>query len=125
MEKRKILIVDDEEDFTMMVKLNLEKTGKYEVKTENNGTSALATAKEFKPDLILLDLLMPDMNGSVVAQQIEENEEVKKIPIVFLTAIEKKGETDLEGRTVDGHYFIVKPVNIEDLIACIEKNIRT
>lgn len=107
-----------------MVKLNLERTGKYEVKTENKGQNGLVAAKEFEPDVILLDLVMPDMDGSVVAQQIKEDESVKNIPIVFLTAIEKKEKTDYRSRVIGGHYFIIKPVDIEELIACIEESIR-
>lgn len=65
--EKKILIVDDEEDFTKLIKLNLERTGEYEVEIENGGLRGLAAAREFKPDLILLDILMPDMEGGEVA----------------------------------------------------------
>lgn len=121
--KKKILIVDDEENFTKLVKLNLEKTGRYEVKTENKGSLGLTTAKEFKPDLILLDILMLDMEGSEVASQLKDNENTKNIPIVFLTAVVTKGQVEEASGIIGGHPFIAKPATAEELIDCIEKNI--
>src|SRR4051812_5997949 len=64
--KRRILIVDDEPDFTFMMGLTLEQTGQFEVRQENDAFQALATAREFLPDLILLDVMMPDMDGGDV-----------------------------------------------------------
>ena len=62
-EKKRILLVDDEPSITRLLKLNLEQTGDYEVATENVSKAALATAEEFRPDLILLDVMMPDLDG--------------------------------------------------------------
>jgi len=87
MEKRKILLVDDEVDLTELLKATLEKTGKYEVRVQNRGSRGFDSAKLFKPDLIVLDISMPDMDGSEVAQMMMDDEEVKKFPIVFLTSI--------------------------------------
>ena len=123
MEKKKILVIDDEKDFTEIVKFNLEKTGKYEVRTEDKGSNGLAAARALKPDLILLDILMQDMDGSDVASQIKDDENVKNIPIVFLTAVITKAEVDSFGEVIGGHPFIAKPVSVEGLIDCIEKNI--
>ena len=123
MERKKILIIDDEEDFTESVKFSLEKTGKYEVRTENKGSEGLASVRAFKPDLILLDILMPDMEGSDVARQIKDDESVKNIPIVFLTAVVTKRDIDTHGEVIGGYPFIAKPVGVDSLIDCIEKNI--
>lgn len=123
MEKKKILLVDDEEGFTRIVKLNLEATAKYAVRIENKGSLALAAVKEFKPDLILLDVIMPDMAGSDVAAQIKEDDETKNIPIVFLTAAVTKKELDGSCSLIGGRPFIAKPVNLKELIYCIEKYI--
>jgi CheY-like chemotaxis protein len=123
MSKKKILIIDDEENFTRLVKLNLERTEKYEVKTENKGLQSLVAAKEFKPDLILLDILMTDMEGGEVAYQLKQNEETRNIPIVFLTAVIRKEEVKSGSSIIGGHPFIAKPVTVEELIDCIEKNI--
>ncbi len=119
-----ILIIDDEVSITKMVKLNLEQTGKYKVETENKGLSTLATAKRCKPDLIILDVMMPGVDGGSVAFQLKEDPETKSIPIVFLTAAVTEEETASKGGTLGGHPFIAKPVSLEKLIAFIEKHIR-
>ena len=120
--RKKILIIDDEENFIYLTKKNLERKGRYEVRTENEGSNGLVAAKEFMPDLILLDIVMPDMEGSDVATQIRKDEKVKDIPIVFLTATITKEEVESGGGVIGGHPFLAKPVGIEELIACIEKN---
>ena len=122
MGRKKILIIDDEEFFTKLVKLNLEKTGKYEVRTENKGLRGVDAAKEFKPDLILLDILMPDTEGSEVAAQLKNDAITSNIPVVFLTAVVKKDELQ-GGSVIGGHPFVAKPVSTNDLINCIENNI--
>lgn len=124
MERKKILIIDDEENFLKLVKLNLEKTGEYEVRVENKGAQGLAAAQAFKPGLILLDIVMPDMDGGEVCFQIENDENTKNIPIVFLTVIVTKKETGSKGSIIGGHPFIAKTVSRDELIACIEENIR-
>ncbi|OGW75569.1 MAG: hypothetical protein A2Z72_01470 [Omnitrophica bacterium RBG_13_46_9] len=94
---KKILIIDDEEDFTKPVKLNLEAIGKYVVRAENKGALGPSAVKQFKPDIILLDILMPDMEGNEVAYQIKSDKDTKNIPIVFLTVIAKEDEIKKEG----------------------------
>lgn len=121
--KKKILIVDDEESFTKIVKMNLELTEQYEVRIENEGLRCLSAAREFKPDIIFLDLLMPDIDGSAVAYQLRSSDNTKNIPIVFLTAIVGKEEVETNRGIVGGHLFMAKPVSKEELIDCIEKNI--
>ncbi|MDD5019855.1 MAG: response regulator [Candidatus Omnitrophica bacterium] len=124
MEKKKILVVDDEVDFTKLIKLNLEQTGKFEVRTENRGAAALAVAKDFKPDLVLLDVLMPDIMGSEVAAQMKEDGDTKDIPVVFLTAVVGREEVVQRGGVIGGHVFIAKPVNVKQVVEVIEANIR-
>ena len=123
MENKKILVVDDEEHFTAMVKLNLEDRGNYEVRTENKGSNALAAAKEFNPDIIILDVIMPDMAGGEVVQQLKAEELTKDIPIVFLTALVTKDE-ETAGQGIEGdNLYIAKPVTVERLIDFIENRI--
>ena len=121
--KKKILVVDDEESFAQMVRLNLEGTGEYEVKVETKGALALGTTKQFKPDLILLDIMMPDVDGSEVASQIKSDEELKNTPIVFVTATVTATEVDSRGGIIGGYPFISKPVTVEKLIECVKENI--
>ena len=73
MDKKRIFIVDDESGFTRLLKLTLEKTGGYLVKEENDGTNAWRAAREFKPDIIFLDIVMPKIDGGDVAQQIRSD----------------------------------------------------
>lgn len=123
MEKKKILIIDDEVNFTQMVKLSLAATGKYIVRIENKGSGGLAAAKEFKPDLILLDIMMPDIPGGDVVFQLNNDEETEEIPIVLLTAIVKAEEVEEHKGIMTGLPIIAKPVTVEELVDCIEKNI--
>jgi len=86
MMKKRILLIDDEPSFTRALKLHLEKSGAYEVTEENRGEIALETARRFKPDLILLDVMMPDVDGGEVASETRSDAKLKNTPIVILTA---------------------------------------
>ncbi len=119
MSKKRILLIDDEPSFTNVLKLNLEDTGAYDVRAENGGKLGLVTARRFKPDLILLDVIMPDMDGGDVAAEIQSDENLKNTPIVFLTAVAKKKEEGI----IAGRPFVAKPVTVEEVVACIEKNL--
>jgi len=119
--KKRILLVDDEPALTRMVKLNLERTGDYEVRTENQGTKAIAATREFRPDLIFLDVMMPDMGGDEISAQLKEDPELSKIKFVFMTAIVTKDETDAMGREIGGNEFLAKPVKTQELIEVIER----
>ena len=115
--KPKILIVDDEAGFTKLAKLTLSD---YEICEENNSTRALETARKFRPDLILLDVVMPDVDGGDIAAQIHADPLLKKIPIIFLTAIVTEKETE-KRQLFGGYPFISKPVTPERLVENIEK----
>src|SRR5258708_21097939 len=83
---KKLLVVDDEPSITRLLKLNLEKTGRYTVRAENLGAQCLPAAREFLPDLIILDVMMPDLDGGTVADELKHEPLLKDIPVVFLTA---------------------------------------
>jgi len=117
----RILMVDDEPAITRMAKLNLERTGNYHVRTENHGKLAIPAAREFKPDLIILDVMMPDMGGDEVAAQLKEDPALSDIKIIFMTAIVTHAETDAVGHTIGGQVYLAKPANTEEMIATIEK----
>ncbi len=120
MEKKKILIVDDEVEITAMFKLMVEKTGKYIVSTVTRGDQAFSTAKQFKPDLVLLDIMMPTVDGGEIARKMKKDEETKDIPIVFVTAAITKEEANTEGTLKGGYPVLAKPVPMEELISAIE-----
>lgn len=119
--KKRILVVDDEVALTRIIKLNLEWTGNYEVRTENMGSMAIPAAKEFKPDLIFLDVMMPDMGGDDVAAKLKEDPELSDIAFIFMTAIVTKEETHSVETNIGGNMFLAKPVKTEELIATIER----
>jgi CheY-like chemotaxis protein len=122
MTKKRILIVDDESGFTHLLKLTLEKAGDYTVMEENDGTRARDVARSFLPDLILLDIVMPKIDGGDVASQIKADPVLKNTRIVFLTAIVSKKEAG-SGGLIGGFPFLAKPVTLEGLIQCIEDNL--
>jgi len=107
-----------------MVKLNLEKTGFFEVREENKATYAIPAAREFKPDLILLDVIMPTMDGGDVAAHIKADRHLRDIPVVFLTATVSQREAGDDGMKSGGALFLAKPVSVETLIKCINENTR-
>jgi CheY-like chemotaxis protein len=123
MTKKKILVVDDEQNMTRMLKRNLEATGRYDVRTENSGAAGVTAAREFQPDLILLDIMMPGIDGGEVAAKIKEDKRLANIPVVFLSAIVKKEETQPTGGNIGGLTFLAKPVKLDDLITCIENHL--
>jgi CheY-like chemotaxis protein len=120
--KRRILIVDDDANSTHLVKILLERSGPYLVLEENDPTKADQTAHSFKPDVILLDIVMPKMDGGELATQIEADRDLHDTPIIFLTALVTHSETK-SGLHVQGHPLIAKPINIPELIEAIEKHL--
>ena len=123
-EKKRILIVDDEVSVTRTLKLHLERTGAYEVRTENQGSRGLEAAREFGPDLILLDIIMPDLEGGAVAAKIKADATLKDIPIVFLSGVVSEKAAGAHGREIAGHTFLAKPFDPQQVIDCIEKHLK-
>ncbi len=124
MPKKKILVIDDEAPFTRLIKLNLEKNGPYEVVEVNKGMAGLTAAREYKPDLILLDIIMPDIAGGDLAAQIRSDKELSNTPIIFLTAIVSKTEVSKEVLALGEFPLIAKPVDVGEVIEIIEKHAR-
>ncbi len=125
MAKKKILIVDDEESLSRAMKLNLEDAGEYEVRTENRGTRALEAVQEFRPDLVILDVIMPDMDGADVEKQFEKDEIAQKVPIIFLTTIAAKDDTKVRGTMIGGRFVIAKAISIDKLVNGIEERLKS
>lgn len=118
---KRILVVDDEIALTRMVKMNLENAGDFVVRTVNRGSEAISAAREFMPDMIFLDVMMPDMSGDEVALELREDSGLAEIPMVFMTAIVTKSETGSTGANIGGNVFLAKPVKTADLLAVIKK----
>ena len=110
----KILIVDDVMSNVLLLKVLLTNE-KFQIVTANNGRQALDQVEKEKPDLVLLDVMMPDMSGFEVSQQLKANPETAEIPIIFLTALNSTADI-VKGFQVGGNDFISKPFNKEELI---------
>jgi len=121
-EKPRILIIDNNRDFTLSAKVGLERTGRYSVSEENEPARAHQTAQQVRPDLILLDIAMPETDGGEVAARIESDPALRRTPVVFLTALVTKAEVR-SGLEIQGHPFLAKPISIPDLVAAIERNL--
>jgi CheY-like chemotaxis protein len=120
--KRRILIVDDDANSTHLVKILLERSGPYLVREENDATKADETAHDFKPDVILLDIVMPKMDGGELATHIEADRELHDTPIIFLTALVTHDEAK-SGLHIQGRPLVAKPISIPELIDAIEKHL--
>jgi len=122
MEKPIVLVVDDEEDLVELVRYNLEQS-EYGVRTAHSGLEAVQTAAEDPPDLIVLDLMMPGVDGLQVCKQIRASEKTQHIPILMLTA--KGDERDVvQGLEAGADDYVTKPFSIQVLMARISALLR-
>jgi CheY-like chemotaxis protein len=122
--KKRILVVDDDKPLANMVKMNLEGTGDYEVCIENHSTLALQTARNFKPDLILLDYIMPGLDGGDVSARLHEDPFLNSVPIIMVTALISNREMGTDGTSMrGGRIMLAKPIKFQALLDCIEKHL--
>jgi len=123
LDKKRILAVDDQPANTRLLKLYLEQTNDYEVREENHAEAALSAAAEFQPHLILLDVMMPGMDGGELAACFKVNPHLKTVPIVFLTGAVTKAELKAGRGLVGGQTFLAKPVVLVEVLACIKHHL--
>jgi two-component system, sensor histidine kinase and response regulator len=117
-----ILVVDDQPINVQLLKRKLEREG-IRIIAAYNGLEALETVRKQKPDLILLDVMMPDMDGIEVCQRLQANEETRGIPIIFITARTAK-ESKLEGLSVGAVDYITKPIDLDETLARVQTQLR-
>ena len=122
-DKKRILVVDDQPRDTRLLKLFLEQTNHYVVREENDARVALATAEQFEPDLILLDVMMPGVDGGELAARFKASPRLKSVPTVFLTAAVTKEEVNAGGGLVGGATFLAKPVVLSELAVCLKQQL--
>ncbi len=121
--KKRILAIDDRASNTRLVKLYLEQTHYYEVREVNDAKAALAAAEEFLPHLILLDVMMPGMDGGDLAASFRANPKLKTVPIVFLTAAITKEEVAASGGKLGGFPYLAKPIVLAEVAACVKEQL--
>ncbi len=112
--KAKVLIVDDEKDFCHFLKFNLENTKKYKVFVANSGQDGIKSTFQKKPDIVLLDILMPKMNGFEVLKQLKEDITTTSIPVVMLSAL-YDDESKIQAMSSYSHDYLVKPIRMDEL----------
>ena len=118
---KKIMMVDDDKDLCFFLKKNLEKDKEMQVSVCSESRDAVKMIKEVRPDVVLLDIMMPGKSGIDIASELRNGKDTKNIPIVFLTAIIKEEEIEKHKNLIGEGYYISKPVEVEDLIKAINK----
>jgi two-component system alkaline phosphatase synthesis response regulator PhoP len=122
MEQKRILIADDEEDYVTALEIALEAEG-YECLTASDGQEALDKAKGEKPDLIILDIMMPKMNGYKVSRLLKFDLKYKDIPIIMLTARAQEKDKCI-GKETGADEYVTKPFEMEEMIQLVDKHLR-
>ena len=123
MKKRRILIIDDDQDLVESVKAALEETGRYEVESETISSQGVLKARSYHPDLILLDVIMPEVAGNEVARRLQRDPKTKDIPVTYFTVIVSHEEVSKHSGLIGGNRFVAKPVSVDELTRCIEETL--
>ena len=124
MRTTRILIVDDEPDFTALLKENLEESGDFLVRQINDSSLALKAAREFRPHLCIVDVVMPGMDGGDVVAQIRAEPALSKVPVMMLTALVEENPDSCDGETQTGGLpFVSKTSDFNTILACIQKHL--
>lgn len=121
-DNKKLLLIDDDPNLILLVKDYLEFRG-YEVVTANNGVQALKVLEDFLPDLMICDIMMPEMDGYALVEQVRKDARTAWIPVIYLSA---KGQTQdrVKGLNVGADVYMVKPFEPEELVAQVESSLR-
>jgi CheY-like chemotaxis protein len=121
--KKRILVVDDDQCLTKLVVLFLARSDSYFVRVENDPAKAISAAMEFRPDLILMDISMPDLDGAELASRMKALPALRSVPIVFLTGSVTADEAAEHAGYVGGPKFLAKPFGSEDLLNCVVRQL--
>ena len=120
MSKPRILIVDDDKNISRLMGILLEKTGRYEVRTETKSVTAYAVAQEFRPDLCLFDVDMPGKDGGTLARELRADPRFSQTPIIFLTSLVSPEEAGAKPMVSGGFHYLAKSVDINVLQSWID-----
>jgi CheY-like chemotaxis protein len=119
MNKAKVLVVDDDPKLSALTRMVLEKTQIYEVREVNRPMQALAVAREFRPDCVLLDVDMPGKNGGEVASDLAADRSLRDVPVMFFTSLISKTEAGEREILRGGKRYLAKPINPSVLLAAV------
>jgi DNA-binding response OmpR family regulator len=120
-DKTRILLVDDEKSITESLTINLEATGRFAIEAINDPLKTVETALSFKPDVILLDVVMPKMDGGDVQRAVRAESQLKNTPIILVTALLSNEEVGDGSREAGGDYMLAKPVRLPVLVKLIDR----
>ena len=121
--RKKLLIIDNEQELTEMLKTALEELGGFQVRTENNPSYAVEAARQFLPDLIVLDIKMPDLDGADVILRLRNETELTRIPVVFLTGNVSESECRGPRGRIGNCRFLPKTMRLDNLVACLNETL--
>lgn len=119
---KKILVVDDESDVTDLVAYHLRAKG-FVVETRNDPNTSIGTARTFLPDLVILDVMMPDLNGIQICRMLRADPKLKRVPVIFLTAKAEEGDR-IQGLETGGDDYICKPFSNKELVLRVQSILR-
>ena len=117
---KKLLLVDDDEDILALLKMKLEKSGRFSVVSTSNPEKAAALARREAPDLVICDIDMPEMTGGDVAAALADDEHSSRIPVLFFSSLIAKTESGKGVKVIGGRRMVSKSASIEQLIAAID-----
>ena len=126
----RILLVDDDAPLTRLLRLGIEQTGEFEVRVANSGAAGLAAIEEFDPEIVLLDIIMPDMRGTDVLAQMRARGMGAETRVVFLTAVPPhdalvRSEYDPEEALINGCPYLIKPVTVAQVLTEVKRVLAT
>lgn len=119
----RVFLVDDEVTLTKLTKMNLERDGRFHVHTLNQASHALEEARAYKPDIMLLDVMMPDGDGGDLAASMKEDPVLKNVPVIFITAAIRKPDLAKRGGRIGGRPYLAKPTSKDEIITAIENEL--
>lgn len=124
MKSTRILIIDDEPDFTALLKANLEEEGDFMVREINDPKKALEAARTFKPHLCVIDVVMPTMDGGDIVAQLRADDRLRQVPVIMLTALVEENPDNPGGETITGGLpFISKTSGFDVILSSIHRHL--
>ena len=115
--KRKVLIVDDDEELVELLVDVFERDKRFDIRTANNGFDAGMTVKEFRPDLVVLDVMLPDINGKEVCQKIRSDKSLEKVRVICISGMVEQDKIE-DLKVAGANEFLQKPFTVDSLLDC-------